>query len=201
MLEKVCENLNKRGFIASVAANKDEALNKALEITGQNEITAFGGSETIKTVKLAEKLLERGSEIYHRSHLKDSETAESIMKKSFGADFFACSANALTIGGEIVNTDGTANRIAATLYGPKNILMIVGKNKIVQNLDAAFERIKNVAAKLNCIRLNKNNPCVYGGSCEDCQNESSICKATVIHHHPTRDKNFYVILVDEELGY
>ncbi|MGN0795502.1 MAG: lactate utilization protein [Christensenellales bacterium] len=201
MLETVCYNLNKRGFIACCVKNKDEALKKSLEIINEDEIASFGGSESVKSICLAEALINRGSQILHRSHLKDGETAEDVMKKSMSADFFVCSANAVTCGGEIVNTDGTANRVAATLYGPKNILMIVGKNKITADLNAAFERIKNTAARLNCERLNRNNPCVYGGSCNDCTNSDTICNATVIHHHPTRNKLFYVVLVDEELGY
>ena len=201
MLKTVCENLNNRGFIAFCVKDADEALKKSLEIIKQNEIASFGGSETVKSIKLAEKLIERGSVICHRSYLKDGETAESVMKKAFCTDFFVCSANAVTKGGEIVNTDGTANRVAATLYGPKNVLMVVGKNKITTDLNTAFDRIKNTAARLNCERLHKDNPCIYGKSCETCKNDETICNATVIHHHPTRNKNFYVILVDEELGY
>lgn len=201
MLEKTAANLSKRGFTVYCVNNAKEALNKALEIIKINDIPAFAGSETVKQIGLVEVLLERGNEICHRSYLKEGETAQDIMKKSLSADFIVCSANAITEDGEMLNVDGTGNRIAATFYGPQNILFIAGKNKIVKDMASAFERIKTTAARLNCIRFGKNTPCVNGRDCGDCSNEETICNVSAIYHHPPRGKNFYIILVDEELGY
>lgn len=201
MFEKTAENLSKRGFKVYCVKDANDALKKCLDIIKLDDVPAFAGSETIKQIGLVEALLERGNEICHRSYLKDGETAQDIMKKSLSADFIVCSANAVTKDGEMLNVDGTGNRIAATFYGPQNILFVVGKNKIVRNMAEAFERIKTTAARLNCIRFGKNTPCVNGGDCADCTNEETICNISAVYHHPPRGKNFYVVLVDDSLGY
>lgn len=199
-LDTLKENLTKRGFQASVFSNRNDAIDEILRIIPLSAQVAFGGSETVKELEIAEKLSNRGNNLLHRSFMKDGESAESIMRDSFFADWYLLSANAITEDGELVNTDGRANRVAATLYGPKNVLFIVGKNKVCSDINSAFERIKTVAAPKNCERLKKNNPCVMG-NCTSCSNDTTICKATVIYHHPTTDKNYYVFLIDENLGY
>ncbi len=201
MIENLMINLKKRGFETYFCETKQNAVEKTLELIGIDEIPAFGGSETVKDLQIAQKLVERGNKICHRNFLQQDENREMIMRKSFNMDWFVASANALTENGMIVNTDGNGNRVAATIYGPKQILLIVGKNKIVSTLDDAFTRIKTIAAPLNCKRFNKNTPCLNGGSCEDCLPTETICKSTVIHEHPNTGKRFVVLIVNEELGF
>ncbi|NLZ25446.1 MAG: LUD domain-containing protein [Clostridiales bacterium] len=201
MFEDLKAILSRNGFIPYITSDKQEALNTVLNIIPRDKVAAFGGSETVKELSIAEALLDRGSAIYHRSYPNQGKTADDIMQKSMGADYYVTSANALTKTGLIVNTDGRGNRVAATIYGPQNIVYVIGRNKIVDNLDAAFERIRTVAAPLNCQRLGKDTPCVKGGSCEDCDPTNTICRSTVIHRFPNTGKSVYIVIVDEDLGY
>ena len=111
------------------------------------------------------------------------------------------SENALTKNGCLVNIDGRGNRVAAMLDGPKNLVIITGTNKIVDNIEDGISRTRNVATPKNCVRLNKKTPCAIVGHCCNCNSEESICNATVIQHHPMSGKNVYIVLIDKNLGY
>lgn len=201
MESEILSNLNRRGFVAYFAKNKSEAKNTILKLIDENETTAFGGSATSKELDLLEFLKKNNRKFWHHSFLQENETKAEIMKKGFSADWYICSANAITMDGEVVNTDGTGNRVASTIYGPKNVIFVIGKNKIVKDLPEAFERIRNVAAPLNCKRFGIDNPCTKNGSCADCDKDKTICKVTTILHHPTTGKKHSVIIIDENLGF
>ena len=118
------------------------------------------------------------------------------------ADWFVSSANAVTTEGDIVNIDGTANRVAPLLFGVPNIIYVFGVNKIVDTLDEAIDRIRNHACPLNARRLNKNTPCAITGKCSMCNSADCICNVTTIVHHPTRlQAQVHLIIVPEQLGY
>ena len=127
---------------------------------------------------------------------------ESIYKLAGSADWYVSSTNALSEEGDFVNIDGTANRIAALAFGVKNILYVLGTNKIAPDLASAIDRARNVAAPPNAVRCNKNTPCATSGQCCYCDSEDCICNATLISHHPTKyQENVYVVIIDEILGY
>ena len=138
--------------------------------------------------------------LLHRS-LYDKSKHEDLYWEMARADWYITSTNAIAQTGELINIDGRANRVAAMLYGPKNILVVCGVNKIVKDINEGIDRVRNVAAPLNTKRLAKNTPCAITGKCGNCLSPDTICKATVIHHHPTTGKNFYIVLIDEKLGY
>ena len=117
------------------------------------------------------------------------------------ADWYITSTNALSVSGDLINIDGRANRVAAMLNGPKNILVICGINKIVKSIDEGIQRVRDVASPLNCRRLNKKTPCVVTGKCTHCNSPDTICNATVIQHHPTIGSNVYIVLINKNLGF
>lgn len=186
-LEEVKDALAKRGFEVVVYATGKEAADAAFARAERAENVGWGGSETIKEIGLRDRIVSAGKEI--RDHRTD-------------CDLFLLSANALTADGRIVNIDGNGNRVAASIYGPNQVLFIIGRNKIVEGgIDAAIERIKRCACPPNCRRLNKRTPCAATGKCADCDSPDRICKVTVIHERPPTHTPTCVFLVDEDLGY
>ena len=186
-LEEIKKALEKRGFMAEVFATGKEAADFAMSRVAAAENVGWGGSETVKQIGLRDMVVASGKEI--RDHRMD-------------CDLFLLSANALTADGRIVNIDGNGNRVAASIFGPKEVVFIVGRNKIVDGgIDAAIERIKRCACPPNCRRLNKHTPCAATGKCADCDSPDRICKVTVIHERPPTHTPTRVLLVDEDLGY
>jgi hypothetical protein len=117
------------------------------------------------------------------------------------ADLFLSSSNAVTLNGELVNIDGVGNRVNSTNFGPGKVILVVGYNKIVEDVQEAIQRIKNVAAPLNARRLNVDVPCAKVGKCVDCNSPNRICRAIVIHERKPSLTDILVILVGEELGF
>ena len=152
-----------------------------------------------------EELLEKISD-YHESDIADAmeqmtpEEKAEMMHQALNCDYFLASCNAISEDGILVNIDGNANRVAAISYGPENVLMIVGMNKIVRSAEDAYARAKYVAAPINGQRF-EGLPCAKTGVCSNCKSPKSICCQTLItrfSHVPNRIK---VILVNEELGF
>ena len=187
IIERTIEGLRRRGFEAAGVATKAEALKLVMEEAGKAESVGWGGSESVKEIGAREAIAAAGKEI--RDH-------QTIM------DLFLLSANAITADGVIVNIDGTGNRIAASIFGPKRVVYVIGRNKVVNGgVMEAIARAKRCACPPNCRRLARKTPCAETGICADCTSPDRICKVTAIFdraptHTPTK-----VILVDEELGY
>ncbi|MGN0817536.1 MAG: lactate utilization protein [Candidatus Coproplasma sp.] len=196
-LVKVKEKLEKRGYDCRIAASAQEALEDAVKIIGGGSV-GFGGSVTLGQIGLPERLQQNGNQLFW--HWKDGAKMRNL---ALGADFFVCSANAVTEDGEIIQTDGTGNRIAALCYGPENVIMIIGKNKIVRDRAEGERRIKSgICAGQNGKRLGLSTPCAVSGSCADCNSPQRMCSVTAVFERAPKGFNrAYVILVDENLGY
>lgn len=197
MIDKTVEALRKRGYAAVAVATKEAALAEVLRAAEGAASVGWGGSETLKEIGAREALTASGREI------RDHQTS---------MDVFFLSANALTEDGVIVNIDGTGNRIAASIYGPKKVVYVIGRNKIVAGgVEAAIRRAKSCACPPNCRRLGKRTPCGGTGSCagmssgrndlEGCDSPDRICKVTAIFDRPPTRTPTTVILVDCDLGY
>ena len=114
------------------------------------------------------------------------------------------SANALTLDGRLVNLDGTSNRVAGMLFGPRKVLLLVGMNKVVADLEAAYARVRSIAAPANNIRLaglGLKNPCIEDGRCHNCRSETRICNSWVVIEGSSVKDRIHVVLVGEDLGY
>lgn len=191
-LNALAKKLAARGFIPVVLANAEQAADEILRLIPTDETVGTGGSVTLAQLGIKEKLAERGNLFFDRS----------AYQSAAHADWFLSSANALTESGEIVNIDGSGNRVASLIFGVPNVIYAVGKNKIVKDFDAAVDRIRNYTCHLNAVRLGKTTPCAITGKCGNCSGKECMCNVTSIMHHPTRyQEKVYVLLIDEELGY
>jgi L-lactate utilization protein LutB len=187
MLKKTVAALERRGFEAVAVATRQEALELVLEEAGRAASVGWGGSETLKEIGAREAVAALGREI--RDHQLEM-------------DLFLLSANALTADGRIVNIDGRGNRVAASIAGPKRVVYVIGRNKIVEGgIDEAVARIKRCACPPNCRRLGKKTPCAATGVCGDCDSPDRICKVTAVFDRKPTGVSAKVILVDEDLGY
>ena len=187
MLEKTAEALRRRGFEAEVAATAEEALSLVMEEVAAAESVGWGGSETLKEIGVREAVASSGAKVAERH---------------CDADLFLLSANALTADGRIVNIDGRGNRVAASIGGPRRVVYVIGRNKIVEGgIDAAVERIRREACPPNCRRLGKRTPCAETGKCADCDSPDRICKVTAIFDRRPTGLSAKVVLVDGKYGY
>ncbi|MCR4441537.1 MAG: lactate utilization protein [Peptococcaceae bacterium] len=200
--QKVVEALRKNNFNADYAATKEEARQKVLSLVGDSRSIGIGGSVTIKELGVIEQLAKEGKEILDHTlpNLKPEESL-AIRHKQLTCDCFLCSTNAVTLDGQLVNVDGTGNRVGAMGFGPGKVIVVAGINKAVKDLQAALERIETRAAPLNNKRLNRPNPCTQSGVCLDCASSTRICNITTIIRRKPPLTNINVIVVGEELGY
>ncbi|MHB1485417.1 MAG: lactate utilization protein [Saccharofermentanales bacterium] len=189
---------NKRGFKTYACDNRDQVNELISKIISENEpikSIGIGNSLTLKSIGTSEMLLRFTENIY----IHEPIGTERTDRLALASDFYLTSANAVSLDGCIVNIDGTGNRTAATCFGPKNIIYVIGKNKITKSLDEAIIRAKNTAVEL-AKRYNRKTPCVISGKCEDCISPGCICAITTIHRKKPYGINIFVILADEDLG-
>jgi L-lactate utilization protein LutB len=205
ILVKTLQNLKKNRFNAFYARDASEAKNLALQLIEDRATVGLGGSMSVDQIGLREALIdaEKKRRITFYNPYREGITREeslSMRRKGMEADFFVTGTNAVTQQGELLNVDGYGNRVAAQIYGPKKVIIIVGSNKICKTLDEARARIREVAAPLNAKRLGKKTPCVKAGRCMDCESEERICNYTTIIQRSHEPGRISVIIVDESLG-
>lgn len=194
------KNLKKRHFDAYYCATKEEALAKALELIPEGATVGWGGVMSAHQIGLVKALNEGNYRAIDRDKCATPEEKLQAAKDAMFADVFLTSANGLSLQGEMVNIDGAGNRVAAIVYGPKEILVIAGMNKVTDTLEDAIGRARTVAAPLNQQRFLLNNPCTATGTCADCTSETCICNQILITRHCRPAGRIKFILVGEELG-
>ena len=213
IFSKVIENLEKNNMKGYYAKDKNEALDIVKGLLSDGDLVGVGGSMSLFECGVIDHLrcgkyefLDRYKENLSREEIND------IYRKSFYADAYLCSSNAITVNGDLYNVDGNSNRVAAICYGPKSVIMLVGKNKIVKNIDEAARRVKTIASPKNCERLNLETYCRLKGECvsfekadsdicEGCKGNARICCSYVISSYQRVKDRIKVILVDDEIGY
>ena len=201
-MERTAEALRKNNMYCECADSKEEALEIITELLGEGDTVAVGGSMTLFEAGVIDMLRDGSYNFLDRYEKGLSrEEIQSIFVKSFSADAYITSTNAITEKGELYNVDGNGNRVAAMLYGPESVIVVAGCNKIVRDLDAAKARVEEIAAPANCVRLNMGTPCTTAGKCCHCSSENKICCDTVIMGKQRIKDRIKVILVGEELGY
>lgn len=200
--KKLVENLNKRNFEAYYCKTAKEACIKALSLMSEGSSVAWGGSETVKEIGLMDEIKKGGYLLLDRDTAKTAEERMDLMRKSFFADNFLTSVNALTEDGIMINVDGLGNRVAAMAFGPSQVIVIVGMNKVCKTEAAAEERARTYAPAFNAIRLGlTKTPCSRTGACGDCLSEECMCSYIVKIRRSKIKGRIKVILVGEELGY
>ena len=201
-MERTAEALRKNNMFCECADSKEEALEIVSELINDGDTVAVGGSMTLFEAGIIDMLRDGSYNFIDRYQSGlTKEEIQDIYVKSFAADVYLSSTNAITEKGELYNIDGNGNRVAAMLYGPKSVIVVAGYNKIVKDIEAAKVRVEEVAAPANCVRLNMGTPCVTAGKCCHCASENKICADTVIMGRQRVKDRIKVILVGEELGY
>lgn len=197
---QLVKNLQGRHFEAYYCANRQEALEKALELIPEGASVGWGGAMSAEQIGLMDAVRKGNYRPLDRSTCKTQEEKDLVARESMFADVFLTGANALSIDGQMVNIDGTGNRVAATIYGPKTVLVIAGMNKVCDSLEDAFRRARTVAAPMNKQRFSNATPCAVTGTCADCKAEGCICNQIVITRHCRPAGRIKFILVGEDLG-
>ena len=199
--EILVKNLKARHFDAWYCDTKEEALTKALELIPEGSTVGWGGALSAQQIGLMDALNKGNFAAIDRDRCTTPEEKAQAAKDSMFADFFLTGANALSLDGQMVNIDGAGNRVSAIIFGPKNVLVIAGMNKVMDDLDAAVNRARTVAAPMNKQRFDPNTPCAVTGSCADCKVEGCICNHIVITRHCRPVGRIKFILVGEPLGF
>lgn len=200
--ETIIKNLEKRQMTGYYCAEKEEAVKTAMSLTKPGTTVSFGGSMTLIESGAMDALKNRSDiHLIDRSLAKSPEEIKQAYRDSFCADTYFMSSNAITADGQLVNIDGNGNRVAALIYGPDQVIILAGMNKIVSTVEDAVQRVRNFATPPNCIRLSKQTPCAATGVCGDCFSNDCICNQIVITRRSGTPGRIKVILIGEELGY
>ncbi|QEK11419.1 lactate utilization protein [Crassaminicella thermophila] len=201
-VKRTIENLEKNNMEAYYVKDENELHKKICELINEGDTVSVGGSMTLFETGVIDLLRNGKYNFLDRS--KPGLTKDDIKelyRKSFCADAYFTSSNAITEDGALYNVDGTGNRVAAMLYGPDKVIVVAGVNKIVKNLEEAIERNKSIAAPANTKRLNKKTPCANLGYCTDCNSPERICNEYVLIRRQSIKGRIKVILVGKSLGY
>lgn len=200
--KQIVEVLNQRHFKASYVATRKEAKEKLIGMLEEGASVAIGGSTTLSDMGMVEVLRNGNYKFFDRyQRLPFDPDIVDIHRQSLTADYLITGTNAITKQGELVNTDCTGNRVAPMIFGPKNVIIVAGVNKIVDTLDDAFKRIREIAP-MNSKRIKHETPCVETGFCVDCDCKKRICNFTTIIHNGIKfEGRIKIIIVAEELGY
>lgn len=202
-VDKTLAQLRRRQFAAYYCETAEEGKNLALSLIPEGDSVAWGGSRTAEQIGLIEAIRNAGKfTVIDRDKARNADEKAALMRQGLSADTFISGINALSSDGWIVNIDGTGNRIAATVYGPRNIIFVVGVNKLVDGgVEEAIDRARNVAAPLNAQRFDIATPCKKTGKCADCLTPCTICSQFVLTRFCKPAERIKVILIGEELGF
>lgn len=199
--KSIIHKLEARKMEGYYCPDKESAKAKVLELIGPNKkVVTYGGSMSLDEVGLKETVEEAGHDLLRREKYVTPEEKRECFAKQTLADVFMMSTNAITLDGELVNIDGSGNRVACLAFGPNEVIVVAGMNKVVSNVEEGIARSRNFAAPPNTVRLGCDTPCAKIGQCGNCLNDTICCQIVVTRASrvPGRIK---VILVGEELGY
>ena len=201
LAQTVAKGFEKRHMESFYCDTTEEARALALSLIPTGSSVSFGGSVTLSETGVLEALRSRKDiTLYDRDTANNPEEVKQIMHDALSCDYYFMSSNAITTDGELVNIDGNGNRVAALIYGPENVIIVAGMNKIVKTVEEGISRTRNIASPQNCIRLKKNTPCATNGICGNCLADT-ICDQIVITRASRVPNRIKVILIGEELGF
>jgi hypothetical protein len=179
-----------------------EARQALLEVIPNEAIVGFGDSATLKQIGISDELVKRGNSVinpFTAEFRKQKEISwEKATRNALLSDVFLSSSNAVTQDGKIVNIDNGGNRVAGMIYGPKEVIIVVGRNKIVRDVDEALFRIKNVITPYHAKRKGFRTPCAITGECNECDAPGRLCNVTAIFQK--RRIKTTIIMVNQDLG-
>ncbi len=199
--QSIINALEKRNMNGYYCETKEDCCELVLSMIEDNSTVTWGGTESIKECSIPERLSESGKCTVIDRAAFAPESMKDYYKKAFCANYYLMSTNAITLDGELMNIDGNGNRVASLIFGPDKVIIVTGMNKVVSEIQDAYDRIRNIASPPNTIRLGKNTPCAATGKCGNCLCDDCICSQIVVTRR-SRDKDrIHVILVGESLGF
>lgn len=199
-IEETLKSIRKNNMEGIYAKDREAALKEVLKRIPKNATVSHGGSFTLRELGMIE-ILKKGEYRYLRGKATQRHSVTDDMRlEDFSSDVFLTSVNAITLEGELIGMDGFGNRVACLLFGPKKVLVIAGKNKIVKNLEDGMSRIREYAAPIHAMRRNWDLPCTKAGKCVDCKDPGRICNKIGILKYERDKERTTVILVGEDLG-
>ena len=200
-MEACKKALEKNGMKAYLVEDAQAARELVNAMIKDHETVCDGGTMTLQETGILDMLNHRDLVFHsHSDPTMTREQSDAEARKAFSADTFIASTNAVTLQGELVNIDGHGNRVSAMIFGPKQVIIVAGYNKIVEDEEVAKKRIREIAAPANSVRLYKQTPCSKTGSCQDCYSKDRICSSYVKINYDKEDR-IRVILIAEAYGY
>ena len=200
-IQRLINNLQSRNIEAFFLESFEETADKLLHMIPSDCTVGVGHSITVENCGIVRKLAERGNIVFDKTKAADKEESKKIKKKSLVADWYVTGTNAISSEGHIVNIDHSGNRVAAMVFGPDNVVIIVGINKIVDSLDEAIHRARNVASPMNAKRAGFNPPCTELDKCVDCKSKERVCNSLVIIEGQEVAGRMKVFIVNESAGF
>ncbi|WP_411169238.1 lactate utilization protein [Clostridium sp. MB05] len=201
-VERTIKNLNSHNMEGYYVKSREELIKKLEELIEEGSIIGVGDSMTLSETGVIDfirsgkfNFLDKYEENINRDEKRE------IYIKNFSTDTFLCSTNALTESGELYNIDGNGSRVAPMIYGPEQVIIIAGTNKIVKDIEEAERRVRNYSAPIDAKRLNKDTPCTKLGSCVDCKSPNRICNDFVVIRGQFIKGRIKVLILNENLGY
>ncbi len=199
---KAVESLERNGFTALYCPTPQAAAEYIITNASDSVTVGFGGSMSIVSLGVEQPLREQGKEILnHASPALSRNEKMEIMRRQLTCDLFLSGCNALTLNGELVNIDATGNRVAAMFFGPRKVIVVAGRNKLVDGTPQdAIARVKTWATPPNAKRLNFKTPCATTGFCSDCNSPDRLCRVTTIIDRKPRFTDLHVLIVNADMG-
>jgi L-lactate utilization protein LutB len=199
---KVAKALKERFFEAWYFDDPSEAVEKVVSLIPKDHLVSWGGSMTVADLGIQERLAKEGYKLLDRDKAENTQERFEIMRKALLCDTFLASVNALSEDGQLVNVDGFGNRVAAIAFGPKQVLVVCGMNKVTKTAEGAIVRARTRASPMNAQRFpDGKTPCNETGSCANCQSPDSICATIVTTRICKPAGRIKVILIGKELGF
>ena len=199
--QTIIARLKSRQIQGYYCDSKEDARKKALELITEGNSVGWGGSQTIKDIGLMEVIQNGPYVVYDRKKYSNKQEKMEMYAHILQADWFLMSTNAITMNGEMINIDGRSDRISFLCFGPENVLIVAGMNKVVPDVESGIKRSQNVAAPKNAMKLERKGPCRDSGECTACLSPECICSQILITRRSAYKNRIKVILVGEELGF
>jgi L-lactate utilization protein LutB len=199
---KVVKALRSRGFEAWYVEEAEEGTEKFFSLIPKTDTVSWGGAMTAQNLGLMDKLYERGYKVIDRDKAPSPGERTERMRQALLCDTFVAGTNALSEDGQLVNIDGFGNRVAAMAFGPKQVVIVAGMNKVARTLEDAVVRARTIAAPINIQRFpGKKTPCAETGACGNCLSADSICAFIVTTRLCRPEGRIKVILIGKDLGF
>lgn len=199
--ESIIKNLNQRNMEGYFCEDSTACVKAILDMMEDGAVIGWGGSQSIVECGLMDAIHNGNYALIDRMTAKTPEESRELYARTVMADYYLMSTNAITMDGELINIDGNGNRVACLIHGPKHVIMVVGMNKLVSNVEDGYRRVRDIATPANTKRLNKNTPCFHTGRCGDCLSPDCICNQVVITRRSGHAGRIKIFFVAEDLGY